>query len=74
MSHLTSWDVALLAMGAYVAIMALVRMMSSRRNQMLAQHRTELQAEVQRQHQAALLAKQAEAVRQRAAAPGKKAA
>ncbi len=67
MTHLSSWDVALLAMGAYVAVMALVRMMASRRNSRLSIHRAELQAEIERQHRAALLAKQAEAVAARAA-------
>lgn len=65
MSHLTSWDVALLAMGSYVAVMALVRLMAARRNSRLAIHRAELQAEVQRQHHAAMIAKQAEAIQQR---------
>ncbi|REJ69496.1 MAG: hypothetical protein DWQ31_04530 [Planctomycetota bacterium] len=42
------WDVVLLLIAAYVAVMSLVRLMSNRRQQLTERFRSELRAEQQR--------------------------
>ena len=43
MQHMEVFDVVLLVVGAYVAVLALVRLMSKRRDQMVEQFREEVQ-------------------------------
>ena len=45
---MSSWDVALLAVAGYVAVVSLVRLMLRRRDQLLADFREQIQLEKQR--------------------------
>ena len=60
-----SWDVALLAVATYIALIGLVRLMLYHRNKLVAQFRAEVQVERGRQAEAARA--QAEASRKAAA-------
>jgi hypothetical protein len=44
-------DIILLAVGAFIAVATLVRLMRTRRDQLIGQFRTEMTAEIQRQKQ-----------------------
>ncbi|MCU0960708.1 MAG: hypothetical protein MUF48_11440 [Pirellulaceae bacterium] len=48
MADMTGWDVAILAVAAYVAVISLVRLMRARRDALVAQVRGELMAQRQR--------------------------
>jgi hypothetical protein len=48
MDAINSWDVALLAAASYIAVVSLVRLMNSHRDQLAAQLRAEMEAEQQR--------------------------
>jgi heme exporter protein D len=48
MGNLDGWDVALLVVAGYVALVALVRLMIRRRDQMLSEFRRKLKKEKQR--------------------------
>ena len=45
MGNMDSWDVALLVVSGYVALVTLVRLMVRRRNQMMEEFRRELKKE-----------------------------
>ena len=45
MANLTAWDGLLLAVGAYVAVMALVRLMSAHRKKIAEELRQQIRAE-----------------------------
>lgn len=47
MAGLTGWDIVILAVVAYVAVMSLVRLMRARRDALLAQFRAEMAAQRQ---------------------------
>lgn len=53
MAHLDGWDWGLLALGGYIAVVALVRLMIGHREQTLARMRQEVEAEQRRQQAAA---------------------
>ena len=48
MGNMDGWDVALLVVAGYVALVTLVRLMIRRRNQMLDEFRSELKKEKRR--------------------------
>lgn len=48
MGSMDAWDVALLAVAAYVAVLALVRLMIRRRDELLEQFRREVKKEKKR--------------------------
>ena len=48
MGNMDSWDVALLVVSGYVALVTLVRLMVRRRNQMMEEFRRELDKEKRR--------------------------
>ena len=48
MANMNAWDVAVLVAAAYVAAMALVRLMIRRRDRMLEEFREQLEAEKKR--------------------------
>lgn len=48
MANMDGWDVALLVVAGYVALVTLVRLMIRRRNQMLDEFRRELRKEKRR--------------------------
>jgi len=49
MANMNAWDVAVLVAAAYVAAMALVRLMIRRRDRMLEEFREQLEAEKRKQ-------------------------
>lgn len=56
------WDIVLLLVASYVAVMSLVRLMTSRRNELTAKFRQQFRAEQERQAQEAARARR-EAIR-----------
>ncbi len=48
MGNMDGWDVALLVVSGYVAVVTLVRLMARRRNQMMEEFRRELKKEKRR--------------------------
>jgi hypothetical protein len=67
MPNMDVWDWVILAMGAYLAVTVLVRLMRRRRDEVLAQLDAEAKAERERQRQAELAAKREERKKRRAA-------
>lgn len=51
MGNMNSWDVALLAIAGYVAAMALVRLMSRRRDQLLGEFRRQVNMQRKRKRE-----------------------
>ena len=63
-----SWDVALLAVATYIAVVALVRLMVYHRDKLVAQFRAQVATERRRQEEAEQELAQAEAAAKKAAA------
>ena len=67
MPNMDVWDWIILAVGAYLAVTVLVRLMRRRRDEVLAQLDGEAKAERERQRQSELAAKREERKKRRAA-------
>jgi hypothetical protein len=69
MENITGWDIALLVVAGYVAVMSMARLMLRRRDQLLAEFREQIKAEKKRKEaEEAEQARAEEAERRREAA------